>query len=908
MKLSSHRNVKDSIPAEKVANYRIDDSAVVHITRILRNMYEDPIKAVVREYLANSVDAHNEIGQTKPIEVNSPTRLKPMFSCRDFGPGLSLESVEVYLFGFGASGQHKRMSNEQIGGFGIGCKCGFAISDSFTYTSWHDGKKQVWLCQLDDNDMGEAKLISHEASDEPSGIMIEIPVANNQVSLFERHLGEVPMFFSQPLKINGKLKDPRNTRKVTTSGQLKGDFSRTSWEIFTLNKDSDFGKDVSLSDTIIVQMGDLWYPVDMQHIFKNDEEKRKSRLIQVMNGRTQYYGSTHSGKYCVFKAPIGSFSLAPTRENLQYDGMTRKALQLIVKEIEDNFQKIAQEEIDKIDDVWEASEKSLELQDSLMYRTDQLPVNDKGVIKPAFHWKGQLIQYDKQFAIDIADTTGAKLFMGTRDLKTGSVRWYGHRGAPTTGQLKVSVRRMNEAQTYVQGSPYYGDKTLNCTNEKSVLSLLGKDQQSVLFDNEWINSKNPIIAVYGDDVKQGSDVMCFEKYIVPNPLPVYTLDPKWNCEYQIRRFLISVDSHAPKKDAYVLVVQGTEDERNAFFKKYPWLNHDVKPLPIIKAVRTGGSSVKGNQSGRSLKTLQNMYVYNGKYNTKAGSNNWDSVHELPANKPLYYVHLDRFAPSALTPAQATNKTITPGAQLDWLISLKETAEFFLGKEIEVFGFRHVATSKAKIPDDAIFLPDVVDAELSKWMSPNTLSKYPVHGLHVMAYASTNGLYDTLGLNRMRYSCIIKKKENASNRRYYSSWNDTLHTQLLDALRNGYNSSVTGLDESSMFKQTAKLYFKLMGTNALSLNTAKQEKLSKAVGVLSRLKTKARYAVLRQDELICNFSDKFGKVVNSYMKPLQQSIDSVWDHYPMLPLVVEIPEKSKEAENRIINYIELVDKK
>jgi len=157
------------------AEYHIDPNNIVHVTQILRNMYANPQKAVVREYISNAIDAHVQQGIDRPIEIHVPTTDEPYYSVRDFGDGLDLEDTKSLLYGYGSSGAHKRASNEQIGGFGIGCKSAFSICDAFTYTVWHGGMKRVWSCFLDERDMGRANLVFEEASADEAGIEVKIP-------------------------------------------------------------------------------------------------------------------------------------------------------------------------------------------------------------------------------------------------------------------------------------------------------------------------------------------------------------------------------------------------------------------------------------------------------------------------------------------------------------------------------------------------------------------------------------------------------------------------------------------------------------------------------------------------------------------------------------------------------------
>jgi len=92
-------------------------------------MYQDPVWAVVREYIANGLDADI----TKNIQVSLPSRDCCEFVVQDFGPGLNKDDMLALLTGYGMS--NKRGDNLKIGGFGIGSKCGLAYTNSFTYGS-----------------------------------------------------------------------------------------------------------------------------------------------------------------------------------------------------------------------------------------------------------------------------------------------------------------------------------------------------------------------------------------------------------------------------------------------------------------------------------------------------------------------------------------------------------------------------------------------------------------------------------------------------------------------------------------------------------------------------------------------------------------------------------------------------
>ena len=76
-------------------SFGIKESGLSHIFNVLRNqLYSDKILAVIREYSANALDAHAEVGkQEVPIEITIPTKLNLNFEVRDFGRGLTEKEI-----------------------------------------------------------------------------------------------------------------------------------------------------------------------------------------------------------------------------------------------------------------------------------------------------------------------------------------------------------------------------------------------------------------------------------------------------------------------------------------------------------------------------------------------------------------------------------------------------------------------------------------------------------------------------------------------------------------------------------------------------------------------------------------------------------------------------------------------
>ena len=151
-------------------NIQVNDNAFAILSD---KLYQDKELAVVREYISNAYDIHVQTGNLVPCEINIPDKINPNFEVRDFGTGLSEEDIYRLFCTYFAS--NKNETNEQIGGFGLGCKSGFAYSESFSVTSWFNGVKTNYIMTK----MGNVPTCitgKSYPSDEPSGLKISIPV------------------------------------------------------------------------------------------------------------------------------------------------------------------------------------------------------------------------------------------------------------------------------------------------------------------------------------------------------------------------------------------------------------------------------------------------------------------------------------------------------------------------------------------------------------------------------------------------------------------------------------------------------------------------------------------------------------------------------------------------------------
>jgi hypothetical protein len=213
------RNVQTSgLDEQAVFGIAADQQA--HIMTILRDtLYTDKILAVLREYGANAWDSHRMNGKDNvPIKVTLPSPTEPTLAIRDFGPGLSQEEVFTVFTQYGAS--TKRTTDKAVGTLGIGCKSGFAYSDSFSIDSYNNGTKSTYVAVLDKSEKGMITLLNREPCGEETGLCIQIPVRPEDIPTFiDKAKGLFRYFVPKP-DINTELADMADVSMQMKAGAI----------------------------------------------------------------------------------------------------------------------------------------------------------------------------------------------------------------------------------------------------------------------------------------------------------------------------------------------------------------------------------------------------------------------------------------------------------------------------------------------------------------------------------------------------------------------------------------------------------------------------------------------------------------------------------------------------------------
>jgi hypothetical protein len=263
---------------------------------ISKDIYPNPVKAVIREVSCNAHDAHIEAGNDDQFEVHLPTELEPWFSVRDFGTGLSdKEMREVYTNVFKST---KSDSNDFTGAFGLGSKSPFSVdgTTNFTVISYYNGYKTTYSCYLDEHGLPVITDL-HEpiASSEHDGLHVSVNVTRG-IWKFTDEAVDVFKHFSPCPKINV----PSVNRNIQTAKEKLHSNKSVIGENYSIQRSYD---------SFYVIMGNVAYKYSLPY-------------SHSMNGLSGY-----------IRVPIGSLEVDPGRENILDNDSNREFINKFLNEV-----------------------------------------------------------------------------------------------------------------------------------------------------------------------------------------------------------------------------------------------------------------------------------------------------------------------------------------------------------------------------------------------------------------------------------------------------------------------------------------------------------------------------------------------------------------------------------------------
>lgn len=156
----------------------MDNSSLPFILEMLsKNFYSNPIGSICREITSNCFDSHIEanVDDAVVIKIDEDDE-GDYISFNDFGVGLSPERIKsVYMKYFTST---KRLTNDQIGGFGLGSKTPLAYTDYFYINTTVDKIKYNYLFSKGAT-IPTLNLLNEESTEDKNGTEIRIYIKNN---------------------------------------------------------------------------------------------------------------------------------------------------------------------------------------------------------------------------------------------------------------------------------------------------------------------------------------------------------------------------------------------------------------------------------------------------------------------------------------------------------------------------------------------------------------------------------------------------------------------------------------------------------------------------------------------------------------------------------------------------------
>lgn len=278
----------------------IDDDDMPVAMQLFSANYTLQKDAVIRELVANALDAQSDAGVTIPVQVQLPTWENPWLVISDQGTGLSAcDMVDVYGKFVKST---KRDNPLRIGGMGIGAKAPHAVADQYTVEAVQDGKLATALFAKVDG-VPAHKIISEVDTDQPNGVKITIPVdLDNTMSEWTRAAERVHFWMDEDaVRFTGF--DP-NTRPASYPSYHDVLYPEQTEQAVAL-RDNRLNH-APVETASYVKMGPVGYKIPSQ----------------ILPAQVSYRHTL-----MLYTLPIGACEISPSRESITASEHNRKILE-----------------------------------------------------------------------------------------------------------------------------------------------------------------------------------------------------------------------------------------------------------------------------------------------------------------------------------------------------------------------------------------------------------------------------------------------------------------------------------------------------------------------------------------------------------------------------------------------------
>jgi hypothetical protein len=353
MRLDTVRRDIQSSGTMKVAKATIKATPKI-FDMFANDTYADKPQAILRELVANGVDAHVAAGcPERPVEVSLPTAFDPTCRIRDYGIGMHEDFVMGPFMAY-SDGSTKDGDDTAIGGFGIGSKSPFAYVDQYTLRVVHDGLLSIYTMFKDEIGLPSIGLQAQTETDEPNGVEVSFPVESDDIESFHAAAQRALCYWDPMPTVRGAVITP-----PAYAYRAKG------WGL----RDA--------AGNLRVVMGGISYPVAPESLPVAD---RTDGAIRDLLG----YGID-------LYMPIGACNVAMSREHLSYTPKTQAAVVAALRAIRTEVIGTFSTMFDQYDTRWEAAKalrESVGNDDGSSYH-----VNARGrLLYSEAMWRGQKLE------------------------------------------------------------------------------------------------------------------------------------------------------------------------------------------------------------------------------------------------------------------------------------------------------------------------------------------------------------------------------------------------------------------------------------------------------------------------------------------------------------------------------------
>lgn len=334
MQLTTERRMLDAEGVAGMKQFTVTPNA--HLFNILSGLYSNIPYAMFREYSTNMLDGYIALRRARPGAeilppvIHFPTTLEPWIEFKDFGVGMSFETVWEVFTAYTASTKTTKIengtkvaNNDEVGGFGLGAKTAFCYEgcDQWTVESRYDGQKMLFVATKDAGGIPSMFHLSTEPTDEPNGVSVRIPIAPKDTSAFLQAARELLPYY--PMEVTVVAAPNLGVRK------LEYLFRGEGWGI----------RGRSSGDSKVV-MGNVPYPLDWHQ-------------VPVKVTPYDFHYTLSADLYL----PVGAADIVPSRDALKYTPRTVLAVQKAWDALLAGIPEIAARGIAAIDNEWEAVKK-----------------------------------------------------------------------------------------------------------------------------------------------------------------------------------------------------------------------------------------------------------------------------------------------------------------------------------------------------------------------------------------------------------------------------------------------------------------------------------------------------------------------------------------------------------------------